>query len=79
MQYSEKDLPIQLHHGETLSMSDGTTIRFESNGEAKDIMVNDGFAPAVSLFPGNDYDLDCCGRMMRCSALFEDCLEVKWI
>lgn len=53
--YSESDLPVEVHHGELIKVADGTTIRFESNGEAKDIMINDGFEPAVTLFPGNEF------------------------
>ncbi len=75
--YTQKDIPFTLKHGEILTFDDGTTVRFESNGEAKDIMVNDDFAPAITLFPANDYMLAAGGKNFKLTALFEDALEVS--
>lgn len=77
--YSENDLPIHLKDGETLTLQDGTTVRFEGNGEAKDVMVNEGFAPEVQLFPGNEWFLDCAGCQYRMEAMMDDDLLVEKI
>jgi len=76
-QYTQNDLPLDLHHGEVLSLADQTTIRFESNGEAKDVMVNDSFAPTVTLFPGNEYVVRASDGEYRLTCTFEDCMRVE--
>ena len=75
--FTEADLPVDVHHGEMVTLTDGTTIRFESNGEAKDIMVNDGFEAACTLFPGNEYDLVTSGGNYKITCEFDDCMHVK--
>ncbi|SKA94764.1 hypothetical protein SAMN02745704_02616 [Paucidesulfovibrio gracilis DSM 16080] len=77
MSYKESDLPLTLKHGEMLTLDDGTTIRFESNGEAKDVMINESFAPAVTLFPSNDFFHDYAGGTIKMTAAFEDALEIS--
>jgi len=79
MNYKQSDLPLTLKHGETLTLDDGTTIRFESNGEAKDIMINDSFAPAVTLFPANDFTHEAGGKTIKMTAAFEDALEISQV
>ncbi len=77
MNYTEADLPLTLHHGEILTLPDGTTVRFESNGEAKDIMLGDSWTPAITLFPANDYFVEAGGNKYKCTATFEDALEIS--
>lgn len=76
MDYTAKDLPLRLHHGEMLTLPAGTLIRFESNGEAKDIMLNDDWSPAITLFPACDYVVQDGGIQYKCTALFEDALDI---
>lgn len=76
-QYSETDLPVDVHHGEILTLEDSTTVRFESNGEAKDVMVNDSFAPAVTLFPGNEFVLDTSQGQYKLTCTFEDSMHIE--
>lgn len=76
MNFKESDLPLSLKHGEMLVMDDGSTIRFESNGEAKDIMINEDFAPAITLFPANDFFYEAGGAKIKMTANFEDSLEI---
>ncbi|WP_147820580.1 hypothetical protein [Salidesulfovibrio onnuriiensis] len=75
-QFKESDLPLEFHHGELLTLSDGTTVRFESNGEAKDIMLNDGFAPAATLFPGNEFCFEAHGDRFCMTCTFEDSVTI---
>lgn len=75
--YSEADLPIDVHHGELITLADGTNVRFESNGEAKDIMVNDGFEPAVTLFPGNEYTVETSQGNYCVTCEFGDVMHVR--
>ncbi|QGY38706.1 hypothetical protein GM415_00635 [Pseudodesulfovibrio cashew] len=75
--FSEADLPVNVSHGEMIQVSDGTTIRFESNGEAKDIMVNDGFEPAITLFPGNEFTVETSQGNYLITCEFGDCMHVK--
>ncbi|WP_319471996.1 hypothetical protein [uncultured Pseudodesulfovibrio sp.] len=74
--YSEADLPVDVHHGELVTLADGTTVRFESNGEAKDIMVNDGFEPASTLFPGNEFIVEAGGNSYKVTCEFGDVMHV---
>lgn len=75
--FTEADLPVDVHHGEMIQVADGTTIRFESNGEAKDIMVNDGFEPAITLFPGNEYTVETSQGNYCVTCEFGDIMHVK--
>ncbi len=65
MEYRECDLPVTLRETETLTLDDGTIIRFEENGGARDVMINDEWSPRVTLFPMTDYLLDCGGIQYR--------------
>jgi hypothetical protein len=75
--YTEADLPKSINHEEMVTLSDGTTIRFETNGEAKDIYVGDAFCANVQLFPGNDYYVEAHGKSFKVTAEFEDVITVS--
>lgn len=77
--FTEADLPLDVHHGEMVTLADGTTIRFESNGEAKDIMINDGFEAACTLFPGNDFVVEAGGNSYKLTCEFGDAMHVEKI
>ncbi|AMK11192.1 MAG: hypothetical protein AB7E51_06960 [Pseudodesulfovibrio sp.] len=77
--FTEADLPTDVHHGEMITLGDGTTVRFESNGEAKNIMVNDGFEPACTLFPGNDYTVQTSQGSYKITCEFGDSMHVEKI
>lgn len=74
--FTEADLPVDVHHGEMITLADGTTVRFESNGEAKDIMVNDSFNAACTLFPGNDFIVEAGGSKYKVTCEFGDVMHV---
>ncbi|QJB54989.1 hypothetical protein [Pseudodesulfovibrio sp. zrk46] len=74
--YTESDLPVDVHHGEIITLADGTTVRFESNGEAKDIMVNDSFSPATTLFPGNAYTVQTAQGEYTVTCEFGDIMHI---
>lgn len=75
--FSETDLPVDVHHGEIVTLADGTTVRFESNGEAKNVMVNDGFEPACTLFPGNDYVVETGQGNYKITCDFGDSMHIE--
>ncbi|WP_243545410.1 hypothetical protein [Pseudodesulfovibrio tunisiensis] len=75
--YNEADLPVDVHHGEMVTLNDGTTIRFESNGEAKNVMINDDFAPAATLFPGNEFTVQAGGNSFCMTCSFEDSMKIE--
>ncbi len=50
--FTEADLPVSINHEEMVTLSDGTTIRFETNGEAKDLYVGDAFTPTNTTVSG---------------------------
>ena len=75
--YIQKDLPVRLHADDLLRLDDGTTVRYDTNGEAKDIMLNDDFNAACQLFPGCDYTLDAGGRQFRISTGYEENIFVE--
>ena len=77
--FTEADLPVDVHHGEMVTLADGTTVRFESNGEAKNIMVNDGFEPACTLYPGNDFTVETGQGNYSVSCEFGDVMHVMKI
>ena len=43
MNFTEADLPVEINHEQMVTLADGTSIRFETNGEAKDVYVGDAF------------------------------------
>jgi len=77
--YSQKDLPVRMNPDDLLRLDDGTTIRWESSGEAKDIMLNDDFMAACQLFPGNDFTVSAGGRDFRITTDFAEDILVEAI
>lgn len=75
--YTEADLPVSIDHEQMVTLSDGTTIRFETNGEAKDIYVGDSFTANTQLFPGNDFFVEAGGKSFKVTAEFEDVITVS--
>jgi hypothetical protein len=75
--YTVSDLPRDIIHGEMVTIGDKVQVRFESNGEAKDVFLDDGFAPAIQLFPAQDYVFEAEGESFRLIAKFEDALTVE--
>jgi len=75
--YTQKNLPVTLHTDDLLRLDDGTAVRWESSGEAKDIMLNDDFGATCQLFPGCDYTLDAGGKQFRISTDFSDTVVVE--
>lgn len=77
MEYKESDIPIEIRHGEMLYLDDGGSIRWESNGEAKDVFLGDGFTSDVELFPSSSWEFERGGKTFRLTAGFEDALLVE--
>jgi len=75
--YTQKDLPLTMHPDDLLRLDDGTTIRFDTNGEAKDIMLNDDFNAACELFPGNEFVVTAGGREFRLTTDFAETVTVS--
>lgn len=75
--YTQKDLPVTLHPDDLLRLDDGTAVRWETSGEAKDIMLNDDFNAACQLFPGCDYTLSAGGKSFRISTGYEEHILVE--
>lgn len=71
MDYTEKDLPVDLRETEFVTLDDGTKIRYEESGGARDLMVGDEWTPRVTLFPHNDYMLEVGGKNYRIVGLDE--------
>lgn len=61
MNYTEDDLPVEIVETEHVTLSDGTEVRYEENGGARDVMISGDFAPRATLFPGSGYELECAG------------------
>jgi hypothetical protein len=75
--YTQKDLPVRMHPDDLLRLDDGTSIRWESSGEAKDIMLNDDFMAACQLFPGNDFIVSAGGKDFRISTEFAEDILIE--
>lgn len=75
--YTESDLPVEVGHGEVVTLSDGTSVRFESNGEAKNVMVGDAFEPAQTLFPGNEFVVKTSQGDYKVTCEFGDSMRVE--
>ena len=75
--FTEADLPVSIDHEEMVTLDDGTTIRFETNAEAKDLYVGDAFTPTTQLFPGCDYTVETGGKTFTVTAEFEDRITVS--
>lgn len=76
-EYSQKDLPVRLHPDDLLRLDDGTSVRYETSGEAKDIMLNDDFNAACQLFPGCDHTIDAGGKQFKISTGYEENILVE--
>jgi len=74
--YTQKDLPVTMHPEDLLRFDDGSTVRFDVNGEGKDIMRNDDFGACCELYPGNEFIITAGGRDFRLSTDFEDTVLV---
>lgn len=75
--YTQNDLPVKMHPDDLLRFDDGTTLRYETSGEAKDLMLNDDFNAACQLFPGCDYTLSAGGKDFRVSTGDEENILVE--
>ncbi len=75
--YTQKDLPVTMHSDDLLRLDDGTTVRFDVNGEGKDIMLNDDFGAACELYPGNEFIVSAGGRDFRLTTGFEENIVVE--
>lgn len=75
--FTEADLPVSIDHEEWVTLSGGTTVRFETNGEAKDIYLHGEFTPVIQLFPDCEYCFEDNGKPYRLRAMFEDRLVVE--
>jgi hypothetical protein len=78
MEYRESDLPVILKETEYVILSDGTQVRFEESGGARDIMINDEWTPRATIFPDNEYILETGAGTYRLTAGFLD-LKVEKI
>lgn len=76
-EYRESDLPLELGDGEILYLDDGSSIRFEANGEAKDIFFGASFERDVELFPDCDYTHEVGGNSYKLTALMTNHLKVE--
>ncbi|MEW5772806.1 MAG: hypothetical protein AB1916_04715 [Thermodesulfobacteriota bacterium] len=65
MDYTEKDLPVDLKETEFVTLDDGTKIRYEESGGARDLMVGDEWTPRATIFPHNDFMLEAGGKNYR--------------
>lgn len=77
MEFKESDLPIEIHHEDFVRLEGGETVRFESNGEAKDVFIGDAFTPTIQLFPDTDYQFSSGTKQYQVRAHFDDRLGVK--
>ncbi|WP_290919501.1 hypothetical protein [Halodesulfovibrio sp.] len=65
MTFTYKDLPVVLHETELLTLKDGTQLRFESNGGAQEVFLNDDWTSCASLFQGMDHNLNAGGEQIH--------------
>jgi len=77
MNFTEADLPVEINHEQMVTLADGTSIRFETNGEAKDVYVGDAFNPTVQLFPDCDHLVDTPHGQFKVTAMFTDTVMVQ--
>lgn len=77
MNFSEQDLPVSIDHEQMVTLEDGTTVRFETNGEAKDVYLGDAFMPNTQLFPGNEFHFQAGGKEFKVTAEFNDVVTVS--
>lgn len=76
-EYTQKDLPVRMHPDDLLRLDDGTSVRWETSGEAKDIMLNDDFSAACQLYPGGEFIVSAGGRDFRVSTDFAEDILVE--
>ena len=62
MDYSEANLPVEIVEGDVVTLADGTTVRYEENGGARDVMLGGDWSPTCSLFPSNTHNLVAGGK-----------------
>lgn len=79
MEYTESDLPMNLGDGEYLMLEDGSSIRFESNGEAKDVFFGASFERDVELFPDCEYVYEHAGKQFKLTAMMDNYLHIEKI
>ncbi|MES9995901.1 hypothetical protein [Desulfovibrio aminophilus] len=77
MDYTEADLPVRIHHGEIVTLAGGKSVRFDSNGEAKDIFFGDEFNASLQLFPGMEHEFEAGGVRYRLVPDFDDTMLVE--
>jgi hypothetical protein len=77
MDYTAKDLPVSIHHGEVVDLGNGTMVRFDPNGDAKDVFIDGSFDPAIQLFPDCDFVFESGGSTYKVTATFADDLIVE--
>ena len=65
MTFTYKDLPVVLRETEMVTLKDGTQLRFEANGGAQEVFVNDEWTSRASLFQGMDHDLNLPGDQVH--------------
>jgi len=68
MDYQENDLPVVLQEGDSVRLGDGTTVRFDESGGARDVMIGDEFTARCTLFPTMDYELAAGSGSYRLTA-----------
>lgn len=71
MDYTEKDLPLVITENEYVTLDDGTKVRYEESGGARDLMIGDEWTPRATIFPHNDFILECGGKTYRIVGLDE--------
>jgi hypothetical protein len=76
-EYTQSNLPVTMHSDDLLRLDDGTTIRFDINGEGKDIMLNDDFSASCELYPGNEFIVSAGGKDFRLTTGFEENVVVE--
>ena len=68
MDYQESDLPVILREGDMVKLEDGTVVRFDESGGARDVMINDEWSARCTLFPTMDYELAAGSGTYRLTA-----------
>lgn len=76
MSHTEADLPAVIHEAEFVILADGTQVRYEESGGARDVFVNDEWTARATLFPGSDYSFDAGGATYLLTAT-DDGLRVE--
>ncbi len=79
MDYTEANIPVEIKHGEILTLESGGSVRWESNGEAKNVFLGNGFVPDTEIFPENSWEFCEASTCYRLTARFDDALLVERI